>query len=63
VTFKQRVAAYFPLALSASLMFFAILFLSFNYDHDPLVGGLMGVFGVLTIVGIAFSPNTEKHEP
>ena len=53
MTFKQKVAAYFPRAYFTGL--FAVLFVNFNRDHDPLV---------LAIIGIVLTPNsTEKRKP
>ncbi len=62
MSFKQQVAAQFPLAVGCSAFCFGDL--SFDYyfrGHDALVGSLALVFGALTLVGILLTRSTTRQ--
>jgi hypothetical protein len=60
VTFKRKVAAYFPLARSVCILCFVILSLScINDPTEPAVGVLALVFGGISIVSIALTPSEK----
>jgi hypothetical protein len=59
MSFRSQVAALFPLARSLTLLSFAILFLSYYNDPNPVIGACTLVFGAMAIVAIIITP-TEK---
>lgn len=61
MSFRRRVAEYFPLARSSCLLCFVITFLSYVNDaeHDPVVGACVLAFGTLSIVSILITPTVK----
>ncbi len=61
MTFKQKVAAHFPLARSLTILVFAILAMGYNNDPEPdfVVGVLVLVFGAFAITSIFLTPTTK----
>jgi hypothetical protein len=59
MTFKQKVAEYFPLARSASLLCFSVLFISYHNDPNDTVGACMLGFGTASVIAITLTPTTK----